>query len=111
MRLRRSLKRDRRATEKPRDAGRLGERLACECGAGKRPLALVVAPVAEERRRVAAALAAAGLDALALDALAPALARLAAQPCALVVIADPGAADACELVRANEPAATFRSSP
>ena len=70
--------------------------------AGKRPLALVVAGDAAERRAVAEALAAEGLDALETATLEPALALLAAQPGALVVIGEPGAAEACEVLRASE---------
>jgi diguanylate cyclase (GGDEF)-like protein/PAS domain S-box-containing protein len=70
--------------------------------AGKRPLALVVAGDADERRQLAEALAAEGLDAVETATLEPALALLAAQPSALVVIGEPGAAEVCEAVRASE---------
>jgi len=67
--------------------------------AAKRPFALVVATDADERRRVAEALAREGLDALESASLEPALALLAARPAALVVLGSEIAPDACHAIR------------
>ena len=69
--------------------------------ADKRPLALLVAAAAEERRRLAAALAAEGIEALPVASVAAALAQLGAEPVALALVAEPGAAEACEALRAH----------
>jgi diguanylate cyclase (GGDEF)-like protein len=70
-----------------------------EASGGKRALALVVLADADERHRVAAALAREGLDALESATVEPALALLAAQPAALVVLDGEVAAEACHAIR------------
>jgi diguanylate cyclase (GGDEF)-like protein len=67
--------------------------------AGKRAVALVALADADERHRVAAALAYEGLDALESASLEPALALLAARPAALVVLDGEVAPEACHAIR------------
>jgi diguanylate cyclase (GGDEF)-like protein len=77
----------------------LGPHARAPAAAAKRPFALVVGLDADERRRVAEALAREGLDALESASLEPALALLAARPAALVVLAGELAAEACHAIR------------
>jgi diguanylate cyclase (GGDEF)-like protein len=72
---------------------------AAPAAAGKRALALVAIADADERHRVAAALAREGLDALESATLEPALALLAARPAALVVLDGEVAPEACHAIR------------
>jgi diguanylate cyclase (GGDEF)-like protein len=70
-----------------------------EAWSGKRALAVVALADADERHRVAAALASEGLDALESGSLEPALALLAARPAALVVLDGEIAPEACHAIR------------